>query len=56
MPLSSSSYIVRTLNPMHPFIIDPTDRAQEMSKNLSNLTEAEVAECLQELAECSEPC
>lgn len=41
---------------MNPFTIDPTDRAQEVSKNLSSMSENEVAKCLQELADYSGPC
>lgn len=41
---------------MRSFIIGPTDRAQEVSKNLSSMTEAEVGKCLQELATSSGPC
>lgn len=47
---------VSTLNPMHPFVTDPTERAQEVSKHLANMNESEVAKCLQELADSPGPC
>lgn len=45
-----------TSNPMHPFVIDPTERAQEVSKHLAGMSEAEVTQCLQALADSSGPC
>ncbi|XP_026324139.1 NADH dehydrogenase [ubiquinone] 1 alpha subcomplex subunit 2 isoform X1 [Hyposmocoma kahamanoa] len=48
--------LIRECKGIQPRVWARYDRAQEMSKNLSSLTEAEVAECLQELAECSGPC
>lgn len=41
---------------MYRFAIHPTERAQEVSKNLSSMSESEVGKCLQELAENSGPC